>query len=59
MRDSNAAPLHGVCSAGAYLKKMGQEEADGRELVGKGPRKHMMLLEPGGIRVELIIVDGE
>jgi lactoylglutathione lyase len=24
------------------------------ELVGKGPRKHMMLLEPGGIRVELI-----
>jgi lactoylglutathione lyase len=24
------------------------------ELVGKGPRKHMMLLEPGGIRIELI-----
>ncbi len=24
------------------------------ELLGKGPRKHMMLLEPGGIRIELI-----
>jgi catechol 2,3-dioxygenase-like lactoylglutathione lyase family enzyme len=24
------------------------------ELLGKGPRKHMMLLEPGGIRLELI-----
>ena len=24
------------------------------ELLGAGPRKHMMLLEPGGIRIELI-----
>jgi hypothetical protein len=24
------------------------------ELLGAGPRKHMMLLEPGGLRVELI-----
>jgi lactoylglutathione lyase len=26
------------------------------ELVGNGPRKHMMLLEPGGIRIEFIWV---
>jgi lactoylglutathione lyase len=24
------------------------------ELLGKGPRKHMMFLEPGGNRIELI-----
>jgi lactoylglutathione lyase len=24
------------------------------ELVGKGPRKHMMCLEPGGIRIEFV-----
>ena len=24
------------------------------ELVGQGPRKHMMFAEPGGIRLELI-----
>jgi len=24
------------------------------QLLGKGPRKHMMLLEPGGVRIELI-----